>query len=165
MFNDEYFMREALRLARKAAADGEVPIGAVIVRGHEIIGRAWNQVELLKDATAHAEMLALTQAQTAVGDWRLNECSLFVTKEPCPMCAGASVLCRVGRVVIGANDPKYGAAGGSVNLLQFDGWNHRCDIVSGVLEPECRALLREFFRERRKQNAESQRREAAAEDF
>ncbi|MDR1191102.1 MAG: tRNA adenosine(34) deaminase TadA [Verrucomicrobiales bacterium] len=154
MFDDEYFMREALRAARRAAADGEVPIGAVVTRGHEIIGRAWNQVELLKDATAHAEMLALTQAQTAVGDWRLNECTLFVTKEPCPMCAGAAVLCRVGRVVIGAADAKYGAAGGAVNLLQFDGWNHRCDIVSGVLEVECRSLLREFFRAKRTQNHE-----------
>jgi len=116
MFDDEYFMNEALRLARKAGANGEVPIGAVIVRGQEIVGRAWNQVEMLKDGTAHAEMLALTQAQAAVGDWRLNECTLYVTKEPCPMCAGASVLCRVGRVVIGVGDPKYGAAGGAVNL-------------------------------------------------
>jgi tRNA(adenine34) deaminase len=154
MFDDEYFMNEALRLARKAGANGEVPIGAVIVRGQEIVGRAWNQVEMLKDGTAHAEMLALTQAQAAVGDWRLNECTLYVTKEPCPMCAGASVLCRVGRVVIGVGDPKYGAAGGAVNLLQFDGWNHRCEISNGVLEPECKAVLQEFFRGRRAQTHE-----------
>jgi tRNA(adenine34) deaminase len=154
MFDDEYFMNEALRLARKAGANGEVPIGAVIVRGQEIVGRAWNQVEMLKDGTAHAEMLALTQAQAAVGDWRLNECTLYVTKEPCPMCAGASVLCRVGRLVIGVGDPKYGAAGGAVNLLQFDGWNHRCEISNGVLEPECKAVLQEFFRARRARNHE-----------
>jgi tRNA(adenine34) deaminase len=154
MADDEYFMREALRLARKAGAGGEVPIGAVVVRGQEIIGRAWNQVELLKDATAHAEMLALTQAQAAVGDWRLNECTLFVTKEPCPMCAGASVLCRVGRVVIGVSDPRYGAAGGAVNLLQFDGWNHRCEITRGVLETEGKALLQDFFRARRTRSHE-----------
>jgi tRNA(adenine34) deaminase len=151
MFDDEYFMNEALRLARKAGANGEVPIGAVIVHKNEIVGRAWNQVELLKDATAHAEMLALTQAQTALGDWRLNECTLYVTKEPCPMCAGASVLCRVGKVVIGVSDPKYGAAGGAVNLLQFTGWNHRCEIVSGVLEVEGKALLQDFFRKKREE--------------
>jgi tRNA(adenine34) deaminase len=154
MLDDEYFMNEALRLARKAGANGEVPIGAVIVRGQEIVGRAWNQVEMLKDATAHAEMLALTQAQAAIGDWRLNECTLYVTKEPCPMCAGAAVLCRVGRVVIGVGDPRYGAAGGAVNLLRFDGWNHRCEISNEVLEPECRALLQDFFRTRRAQSPE-----------
>ena len=149
MFDDAYFMGEALRQARKASANGEVPIGAIIVRGHEIVGRAYNQVELLHDATAHAEMLALTQAQSGLGDWRLNECTLYVTKEPCPMCAGALVLCRMGRVVIGVTDPKYGAAGGAVNLLQFDGWNHRCEIQSGVGADESRELLQGFFKARR----------------
>ncbi|MDD5260955.1 MAG: tRNA adenosine(34) deaminase TadA [Methylacidiphilales bacterium] len=149
MFDDPYFMDEALRQAKKAQAKGEVPIGAIIVRGHEILGRAYNQVELLHDATAHAEMLALTQAQAALGDWRLNECTLYVTKEPCPMCAGAMVLCRVGRVVIGVTDPKYGAAGGAVNLLQFEGWNHRCEIQTGVGAEESKRLLQDFFKVQR----------------
>src|SRR2546425_11316487 len=109
--NEEYFMREALRQAQKAYDTDEVPVGAVIVRAGRIIARASNQVELLKDATAHAEMLALTQAQEAVGDWRLTDCTLYVTKEPCPMCAGAIVHTRLARVVFGASDPKGGAAG------------------------------------------------------
>src|SRR3977135_2696791 len=109
---DEDYMREALRLAKKAYAAEEVPVGAVVVRAGKIIARAFNQVELLKDATAHAEMLALTQAEAAVGDWRLNECELFVTKEPCPMCAGAVVHVRLRRVVFGCPDPRGGAAGG-----------------------------------------------------
>ena len=161
MFDDRYFMDEALRQAQKAYEKGEVPVGAVVVHGHQILGRAYNQVELLGDATAHAEMLALTQAQEGLGDRRLNECTLYVTKEPCPMCAGAMVLCRVGRVVIGVMDPKYGAAGGAVNLLQFDGWNHRCEIHSGVGMEESRTLLQDFFKAQRaaakneKQNGES----------
>src|SRR6266498_4142889 len=117
--NDEYFMREALRLACKAAQSGEVPIGALVVCEGKIIGRAHNQVELLKDATAHAEMLALTQAEAAVGDWRLTECDLYVTKEPCAMCAGALVHTRVGRVIFGCADPVAGAAGSVINLLQM----------------------------------------------
>jgi len=109
---DRVFMGEALRQAAKAYEAQEVPVGVVIVRGHRVIARAWNQVELLKDATAHAEMLALTMAQEAVGDWRLTDCTLYVTKEPCPMCAGAIVHCRLARVVFGAPDAKGGAAGG-----------------------------------------------------
>lgn len=147
--SDHYFMGEALRQARRAYAKEEVPVGAVVVRDSHIIGRAFNQVELLKDATAHAEMLALTQAEEAVGDWRLNDCTLYVTKEPCPMCAGALVHVRIGRVVFGANDPKAGAAGSALNLLQFPSLNHRCAITSGVREPECRALLQRFFSEQR----------------
>src|SRR5215467_6584957 len=147
---DEYFMREALRQAQKAYATDETPVGAVIVRGGKIIARAYNQVELLKDATAHAEMLALTQAQEAVGDWRLTDCSLYVTKEPCPMCAGAIVHTRLARVIFGAPDPKCGAAGGAMNLLQFPTLNHKCDITGGVREAECRALLKNFFAEQRK---------------
>lgn len=143
--SDDHFMREALRQARRAAAADEVPVGVVIVHEGGIIARAHNQVELLKDATAHAEMLAITQAQTALGDWRLNECTLYVTKEPCPMCAGALVQARMGRVVFAAADPKGGAAGGALNLLQFPGFNHRCEITRGILEEEARALLREFF--------------------
>ena len=146
---DEYFMHEALRLANKAAAADEVPIGAVIVRAGKIIARAYNQVELLKDATAHAEMLALTQAEAAVGDWRLTDCDLYVTKEPCAMCAGALVHTRIKRVIFGCADPAAGAAGSVINLLQMPTWNHRCDIASGVLASECAAILRGFFRERR----------------
>src|SRR5580693_3138418 len=113
---DESFMIEALRLAGKARAEEEVPVGAVVVREGKIISRAYNQVELLKDATAHAEMLALTAAEAAVGDWRLTDCDLYVTKEPCPMCAGAIVHTRLARVVYGVGDPKGGAAGGALNL-------------------------------------------------
>ena len=147
--SDHYFMGEALRLAARAYAAEEVPVGAVIVRAGRIIARAWNQVELLKDATAHAEMLALTQAEEAVGDWRLTDCTLFVTKEPCPMCAGAMVHTRLARVVFGASDPKGGAAGGALNLLQFPTLNHRCEITSGVRLEECRAVLQSFFAEQR----------------
>jgi tRNA(adenine34) deaminase len=106
-------------------------------------------VELLKDATAHAEMLALTQAEGAIGDWRLHECTLYATKEPCPMCAGAIVHVRLARVVFGAGDPKAGAAGGVLNLLQFPSFNHRCEITRGVREDECRSLLQSFFVEQR----------------
>src|SRR5947199_7277926 len=126
---DDVFMREALRLARKAFAQEEVPVGAVVVRGGRIIARAFNQVEMLKDATAHAEMLAITQAEAAVGDWRLNECDLYVTKEPCPMCAGALVHVRIRRVIFGCPDPRGGAAGGILNLLRMPGLNHQCEIV------------------------------------
>lgn len=147
--SDQYFMGEALRQASRAYEAEEVPVGAVVVRAGRIIARAYNQVELLKDATAHAEMLALTQAEEAVGDWRLNECTLYVTKEPCPMCAGAIVHTRVGRVVFGVGDPKAGSAGGVINLLQFPSLNHRCEITSGVREAECRTMLKSFFAEQR----------------
>jgi len=146
---DEYFMREALRQAQKAYATDEVPVGAVVVRQGKIIARAHNQVELLKDATAHAEMVALTQAQEAVGDWRLTDCDLYVTKEPCAMCAGALVHTRIRRVIFGCADPFAGAAGSMTNLLQIPALNHRCEITSGVLQKECAAILQGFFRERR----------------
>lgn len=142
-------MREALRQAQKACDAGEVPVGAVAVLAGKIIGRAHNQVELLKDATAHAEMLALTQAEAAVGDWRLTECDLYVTKEPCPMCAGALVHTRVRRVIFGCTDPAAGAGGSVINLLQMPGFNHRCEIASGILQEECAAILQHFFRKRR----------------
>src|SRR5256886_7431583 len=157
---DEYFMLEALRMARKAVKADEVPIGAVVVREGKIIGRAYNQVELLKDATAHAEMLAVTQAEAAVGDWRLTDCDLYVTKEPCAMCAGALVHTRVKRVIFGCADPVAGAAGSVINLLQMSTLNHRCDIASGVLENQCAAILRDFFRERRGARSEIDRLEA-----
>jgi tRNA(adenine34) deaminase len=150
--SDHYFMGEALRQAARAYEAEEVPVGAVVVREGRIIARAFNQVELLKDATAHAEMLAITQAEEAVGDWRLNDCTLYVTKEPCPMCAGAIVHVRFARVVFGASDPKGGAAGSALNLLQFPSLNHRCDITAGVRGEECRQLLLTFFAEQRERN-------------
>jgi tRNA(adenine34) deaminase len=149
LHSDDFFMREALRQAAKAYEAGEVPVGAVIVRAGRIIARAFNQVELLKDATAHAEMLALTQAEEIVGDWRLGDCALYVTKEPCPMCAGALAHTRVSRVVFGASDPRSGAAGSAMNLLQCPALNHRCEITGGVREAECRTLLQNFFAGRR----------------
>ena len=152
---DVFYMQSALRCAHKAAVADEVPIGAVIVRNGEVIARAWNQVEMLKDATAHAEMLAITQAEAAVGDWRLNQCDLYVTKEPCPMCAGAIVLARLRRVIFGCSDSKGGAAGGWINLLQSDVLNHRCEVTSGVLGEESAALLRQFFGKKRAPISES----------
>ena len=152
---DVFYMQSALRCAHKAAVAEEVPIGAVIVRNGEVIARAWNQVEMLKDATAHAEMLAITQAEAAVGDWRLNQCDLYVTKEPCPMCAGAIVLARLRRVIFGCSDSKGGAAGGWINLLQSDVLNHRCEVTSGVLGEESAALLRQFFGKKRAPISES----------
>ncbi|TLD68752.1 nucleoside deaminase [Phragmitibacter flavus] len=142
-------MREALRQASRAYKAEEVPIGAVIVHEGSVIARAWNQVEMLKDATAHAEMLALTQAQSFMEDWRLTECDLYVTKEPCPMCAGAIMHCRVRRVIFGCPDVKGGAAGGFWNLLQAANLNHRSEVTSGVLEEECVGMLKSFFKEAR----------------
>jgi tRNA(adenine34) deaminase len=147
--SDEHFMREALRQAAKAYEADEVPVGAVVVRAGKIIARAYNQVELLKDATAHAEMLALTQAEASVGDWRLLDCDLYVTKEPCAMCAGAIVHVRLRRLIFGCADPRAGAAGSIINLLQLPSLNHRCEIISGVLENECAAILKDFFRKKR----------------
>ena len=143
-------MQDAIRQAVKAYEADEVPVGAVVVRNGTVIARAWNQVELLNDATAHAEMLALTAAEAAVGDWRLTDCTLYVTKEPCPMCAGAIVHCRLARVVFGAPDPKGGAAGGAMNLLQFPTLNHASEITPGVMEADCRSLLQTFFQQKRK---------------
>ncbi|MDA7922041.1 tRNA adenosine(34) deaminase TadA [Verrucomicrobiales bacterium] len=147
--SDPYLMSQAMRQAQKAYRAEEVPIGAIIVREGAIIGRAHNQVETLKDATAHAEMLALTQAQEAMGDWRLTDCDLYVTKEPCPMCAGAIVHCRIRRVIFGCGDAKGGAAGGFINLLQQPTLNHFSEVTPGVLEEESIALLKSFFHEAR----------------
>ena len=147
--SDDYFMSQALRQAVRAYEADEVPVGAVVVRDRRIIARAFNQVETLHDATAHAEMLAITQAEAVLGDWRLNDCDLYVTKEPCPMCAGALVHARLRRVIFGCSDPNGGAAGGFINLLQLPNLNHRCAITSGVCEEECGRLLKVFFTEKR----------------
>lgn len=146
---DELVMREALRLAEKARVAEEVPVGAVVLREGKIISRGYNQVELLKDATAHAEMLALTAAEAAVGDWRLIDCDLYVTKEPCPMCAGAIVHTRIRRLIFGCPDVRAGAAGTVMNLVDNSALNHRCQITSGVLQNECAAILQDFFRKKR----------------
>ena len=142
-------MRAALRQARLAADEDEVPVGAAIYRDGHLIAQAHNQVEQLKDATAHAEMIALTQAAAAVGDWRLTDAVLYVTKEPCPMCAGAIVQARIPHLVYGAPDEKAGAAGTLFNVCQDDRLNHCLEITSGVLADESVAILRAFFQARR----------------
>lgn len=142
----EYWMRLAIEEARKAEAIGEVPIGAVIVRGGEIVGRGYNLRETTHDATAHAEMIAIREASERIGAWRLLDCTLYVTLEPCPMCAGAIVQGRVPLVVYGTPDPKAGCAGTLMNLLQEPRFNHRAELIEGVLQEECAALLSDFFR-------------------
>ncbi len=142
-------MREAIKEAELAFAIGEVPVGAVVVDGDNIIGRGHNQRELLHDPTAHAELLALREAAANKGGWRLSGCTLYVTLEPCPMCAGALLQSRIERLVYGADDPKGGCAGSLLNILQFPGFNHEVKITSGVLAAESTALLQEFFQQRR----------------
>ena len=147
--SDEIFMQRALELAREARARDEVPIGAVLVRDGAILTEGRNEVEERQDATAHAEMLAIAEAQSLLKTWRLNGTTLYVTKEPCPMCAGALAHVRVDRIVFGVGDPKAGACGGAFNLFDLPGLNHRCEIIAGVQAPECLGLLQDFFRERR----------------
>jgi len=154
LHSDQYFMGEALRQAQRAYLKQEVPVGAVVVHEGRVIARAYNQVETLKDATAHAEMLSLTQAEEAIGDWRLTDCDLYVTKEPCPMCAGAIMHCRIRRVVFGCRDEKGGAAGGWINLLQAPNLNHSSEITPDVLGEESLFLLKGFFAEARARKAE-----------
>lgn len=149
----EYWMREAIAEARKAQAIREVPIGAVIVRDGAIVGRGHNLRETTLDPTAHAEMIAIRQASEALGAWRLLDCRLYVTLEPCPMCAGAIVQSRVPQVVYGTADPKAGCAGTLMNLLQEERFNHRTDVIAGVLQEECAALLSDFFRGLRRERA------------
>lgn len=157
---DLEMMRRAIVLAGQAAVVEEVPVGAVVYRGHEVIAEAYNLRESNQDPTAHAELLALRRAADRTKDWRLSECSLAVTLEPCPMCAGAIVNARVGRLVYGASDPKAGAVATLYRLCTDDRLNHRVDVVPGVLAPECRRLLRDFFKERRRINR-TRRRSAA----
>lgn len=142
----EYWMREAIAEARKAEELGEVPIGAVIVHNDEIIGRGYNLRETTFDATAHAEMVAIREASRHLGAWRLLNCSLYVTLEPCPMCAGAIVQSRVPQLIYGTLDPKAGCAGTLMNLLQESRFNHRTEVIEGILQEECAALLTQFFR-------------------
>ncbi len=149
---DEKYMQIAIEQAEIARANGDVPIGAVIVYQNQIIGKAYNQREQLKDPTAHAEIIALTQAAAFLESWRLNDCTIYVTLEPCPMCAGALVLARMKRLVYGCDDPKTGAVKSLYNIVQDQRLNHRLEVTSGVLAAECSELLQEFFQKRRIEN-------------
>lgn len=155
MDKDEQFMREALRQAKKAYAREETPIGCVIVYEGKIIARGYNLRNQKKNALAHAEIRAIHKASKVIGDWRLEDCTMYVTLEPCPMCAGAIVQARMKRVVIGSCNPKAGCAGSVINLLQMEGLNHQVEICKGVLEEECSQMMSSFFRELRlkKKNA------------
>jgi len=146
---DERFMTQALREAREAALEGEVPVGAVIVRAGLVIGRGRNARETLSDPTAHAEMIAITAASSEVESWRLEGCTLYVTLEPCAMCAGALVLSRISRVVYGAPDPKAGACGSVLDVLNHEQLNHRLTPTGNILAEDCAEVLRRFFRARR----------------
>jgi len=150
--SDEYFMLEALKEAKKAFDKNEVPVGAVMVHEGKIIARAHNQNILLKDPTAHAEMIAITEAASSLQSERLLDTTLYVTIEPCSMCAGALVWARVKRVMYGAQDPKAGGCGSVVNIAHHEKLNHRLKITSGILEKECRSLIQEFFQRKRKKN-------------
>jgi len=162
--DDAFFMSLAFNRAIDAWNEDEVPVGAIIEYGGDVVGSAHNRVSATRDPTAHAEILAMTQAAAAIGDWRLNGATLYVTKEPCPMCAGAIVHCRPDRVVFGCPDGKGGAAGGWINLLDSNPpLNHRCEVVPGVMEGECLSLLQGFFREARAKK-KAERDERAKQD-
>jgi tRNA(adenine34) deaminase len=147
--DDEYFMTLAYNQAIEAWKADEVPVGAVIARGDEVIAAAHNRVEALKDPTAHAEVLAITAAAGVIGDWRLNQCVLYVTKEPCPMCSGAALMARLGRVVYAAPDPKMGFLGGALAVHEVPTLNHRMQVTRGVMEADCARLLQAFFQMKR----------------
>lgn len=149
MDRDEFFLREALKLARAAADEGEVPVGAVIVKDDTVIAVGRNRRETGKNALCHAELEAINQACKALGGWRLWQCELFVTLEPCPMCAGAIINARIPRVVFGARDKKAGSCGSVINLFELP-YNHKPELVGGVLEDECARLLTDFFKQLRR---------------
>jgi tRNA(adenine34) deaminase len=151
---DERYMQVAIEQARIAEENGDVPIGAVIVCEDRIIGKAYNQREQLQDPTAHAEIIALTQAAAALENWHLNGCTIYVTLEPCPMCAGALVLSRMDRLVYGCDDPKAGACKSLYNIVQDERLNHRLEVSAGILAEQCSKLLRDFFSQRRVKNAQ-----------
>lgn len=154
---DEKYMKEAIRQAKKAYATGEVPIGCVIVYQDKIIGRGYNRRTIDKNPLAHAELTAIKKASKKIGDWRLEECTMYVTLEPCQMCAGAIVQARITRVVVGCMNPKAGCAGTILNLLQVPRFNHQAELTTGVLEEECSQMMKSFFielRERKKKKQE-----------
>lgn len=144
-FSDEHYMKEALKQAKKALAINETPIGCVIVRDNKIIARGYNRRKAEHCTLGHAEINAIKKASRAVGDWRLDDCTIYITLEPCQMCAGAIVQARIPKVVIGAMNPKAGCAGSVVNLLEHPGFNHQCEVTRGVLKDECSAILTGFF--------------------
>ncbi len=152
MTEDERYMKEAIKQARKAKALGEVPIGCVIVYQDRVIGRGYNRRNTDKSTLAHAEITAIKKAGKRIQDWRLEGCTLYVTLEPCQMCAGAIVQARIPRVVIGCRNPKAGCAGSILNILQEPSFNHQAELTEGVLEEECSGMLKEFFRELRIRN-------------
>lgn len=156
---DEFFMKLAIEEAKKAEQLGEVPIGAVIVKNNEVVASAHNLRETTKNAVTHAELLAIEKACEVMGSWRLEETTLYVTLEPCPMCSGAILLSRIDRVVYGAIDPKAGCAGTLMNLLDDSRFNHRCEVVSGILAVECGMLLTTFFRNLRQKKKELKQKE------
>lgn len=155
IFDDAYWMQMALREAEKAAELKEVPVGCVIVQENHIIGRGFNQREMLQDASAHAEMIAITAACQALGSWRLEHCTMYVTMEPCPMCAGAIVLSRIERLVFAADDPKAGACGTLYDIVRDNRLNHTVEVTGGVCEEESRQLIQQFFKTLREGNSET----------
>ena len=155
MTADEKYMREAIKQAKKAYAIGEVPIGCVIVYQDKIIARGYNRRTIDKNTLAHAELQAIRKASKKMEDWRLEECTMYVTLEPCPMCAGAIVQARIPKVVIGSMNPKAGCAGSVLNLLDMPGFNHRVEVVRGILEEPCSGLMSSFFKELRLKHKKS----------
>lgn len=151
MTEDERFMKEAIKQAKKAAKIGDVPIGCVVVQGGNIIARGYNQRNKKKTTLGHGEILAIKKATKVVGDWRLEDCTMYVTLEPCPMCAGAILQARIKRVVIGTMNPKAGCAGSVINLLQMEGFNHKVEMESGILEEDCKKLMQDFFKKLREE--------------
>lgn len=150
MMENEKYMKEAIKQAKKAYAIGEVPIGCVIVYEGKIIGRGYNRRTIDKNPLAHAELIAIKKASKKMGDWRLEDCTLYVTLEPCQMCSGAIVQARVKKVVVGCMNPKAGCAGSILNLLQVEQFNHQVELETGVLEEECSEMMKNFFKELRK---------------
>ena len=153
MDNHERYMKEALKQAKKAYDIEEVPIGCIIVHEGKIIARGYNRRNIDKNTTSHAEMIAIKKASKKLGDWRLEECTMYITLEPCQMCAGAIVQARIPKVVIGSMNPKAGCAGSVINLLQMQEFNHQVDIVQGILQEECSHMLKDFFTDLRKMKA------------
>lgn len=151
MKNHEYFMQQALKEAEKARKNDEVPIGAVIVKGDQILARAHNLREKKQSASAHAEILAIEKACKKLGTWRLEECTIYVTLEPCPMCAGACIQSRIKTIVYGAFDPKGGSVGSCIDLTQIKEYNHHPQVISGIKETECSQILKDYFKMKRKQ--------------
>ena len=157
MNENEKFMKEAIKQAKKAAAIGDVPIGCVIVLDGKIIARAYNQRNKRKTTLAHAELLAIEKASKKTGDWRLEECTMYITLEPCQMCSGAIVQARIKRVVVGCMNPKAGCAGSILNLLDMKEFNHQVELTTGVLEEECSGMMKQFFKELRQKQKDKKK--------